>query len=505
MKTVGLELNDVGILAAVHDGDSASLIDFNETSPRPGWPAFALKRSDGLLFGQPAEDRCMESPRQVCSTFLEELSHRLSPLGGTQRAPAYSELTYYFLRDVFDRVRERVGSVDRVVLALPPVYLEEKSGRSEKIGLLLGMMGDLGVPLVGLTGIAVASMYRSLNPLPPPGTPIIHIELFLHSIQISVCSGDSQIRVQGCYRFGQLGFVQMVRILTDAMADRLLRETAFDVSEDRRIEQSFYHKIMEVLASEDRSRETVMEIHGRNRVRQLTITREKLRADVSPYVESILGTLDRVVRDIDSRPDRAVVVLSDRANRIRGFEAGLRRRGFRAILRQEVGAAASGAAWRALEREIPSELSMIPVDEFLPLIAGEGGREGTGFRPILVRSEQIDEGAARMPSHVVIDGVARPIDQEIFTIGPEDQGGELDLVLPSRFSGLGISSCRLVRNASGVFLEIEEGIDGSATREMIRSGDRVHFADGHRDDDLLFVHVVNRDEPKGETVLRWHE
>jgi hypothetical protein len=489
MRTVGLELNDVGVLAAVHDRNEVSLIDLNETSERSGWPAFALKRSDGLAFGQPAEDQCMATPRQVCSTFLEELSHGSSHLGGNRNAPAYSELTYYFLRDVLDRVRERVGQIDRVLLTVPQAYLEEEYGRSEKIGLLLGMIKDIGVPLVGIAGIAVASLYRSLNPLPPPGVPFLHIELFLHSIQISVCIREAEIRSQRCYRFQQLGFVQMMRVLSDAMGDRLLRETAFDVSEDRRIEQSFYRKVMEVLASEDRSRETVLDIQGRNRSRQFKITREVLRTDVGPYVESILIVIDRLVREVESWSDRSIIVLSDRANRIRGFEAGLRARGFQTIVKQAFGAAAFGAAWLARERDVPEDLSVVPVDESLTMIEGEGGGFEGVLRPIIDRLEQDDEADAKVPSHVVINGLAHPIDKDIFTIGSGRRGKEFDLELPRRFSYSGLASCRLVREASGVYLQSDDYAENSGIREMVQSGDRVHFSNGQLGTDLLFIHL----------------
>lgn len=489
MKTVGLELNDVGVLAAVHDGSAVNLIDLNETSPRPGWPAFVLKESDGLLFGQPAEDRCMESPRQVCSNFIEELSHGSSHLGGAQKAPAYSELTFFFLRDVLDRIRERVGHIDRLHLAVPPAYLEEQYGRSEKIGLLLGMIGDMEVPLVGLGGSGLISLYRSSNPPSPTGVPIIHVELFLHSIQVTVCAREEGIRSQACHRFQQLGFIRMMRVLTDAMGDRLLRETAYDVSENRRIEQSFYRKILEILASDDRSRETVLEIQGGSRARQLKITQENLRADVLPYVESILSALDRVVRELDTGPDRVILVLSDRAERIRGLEIGLCGRGFQNIVKQGTGAAAFGAAWRARDLEIPKELAMVSVDESVPNVVGEGEGDEVGVRPILVRADRDDESTAEPPTHVVISGLAHSIEGDRFTIGSENLEEGFDLKLSRRFSFSGLASCRVVRDDSGVYLEVDDGADGSGMRELIQSGDRIHFADGRKGADLLFVHV----------------
>ncbi len=489
MKTVGLELNDVGVLAAVHDGTAVNLIDLNETSPRPGWPAFVLKQSNDLVFGQPAEDRCMENPRQVCSTFIEELSHGSSHLGGGQKAPAYSELTYYFLRDVLDRVRERVGQIDRFHLAVPPAYLEEQYGRSEKVGLLLGMIGDMDVPLVGLGGSGLISLYRTPIPPPPPGVPIIHVELFLHSIQVSVCAREDELRAQACYRFQQLGFVQMMRVLTGAMADRLLRETAYDVSEDRRIEQSFYRKILEVLASDDRSRETVLEIKGGSRARQLKITQETLRDDISPYVESILNALDRVVRELETGPDQVLLVLTDRTERVRGLEIGLRGRGFKTIVKQGTGAAAFGAAWRARDLEIPKELSMVSVDESVPIVVCEGEDDGVGLLPILVRADRDDEAAAVTPSHVVIDGLAYSIEGDRFTIGSENLEEEFDLKLSRRFSYSGLASCRLVRDGSGIILEADDGADGPGMRELIQCGDRIHFADGRKGADLLFIRV----------------
>lgn len=386
MRNVGLELNDVGVLASIHDGVEVRNLDLNDSPLNLGWPAFALRQSEGLVFGQPAEDRCMEFPRQVCSDFLEELSHGTSSLGGIRQSPSFSELAYYFLRDVWGRVRERAGSIDRVVLAIPPAYLERAYGRDEKIGLLLGMIGDLKIPLVSLTDLALVSLSRSLNPIPPAGLPIIHVELFLHSTQFSVLKLDDRLRRQSVLRVQQLGWVQMMRILTDTMADRLLRQTAFDVSEDRRIEQSFYRKLVEILASEDRSREAILEIHGRNRNRQLKITRETLRADVSPFVDSLVRSLDTVVREAGATVDRCFLVLSERAARIRGLEGRLRTLGYRNLICQAEGEAARGAAWLAGERQLPEDLSLVPVDESVSLF--EGGRRGDRptVRPVLKKS-----------------------------------------------------------------------------------------------------------------------
>lgn len=497
MKTIGLELNDVGVLASIQDGGEIRNLDLNESPLSMGWPGFAFRESQGLLFGQPAEDRCMESPRQVCSNFLEELSHSSSNLGSAGRAPSYSELAYYFLRDVFARVSDKAGPFDRLVLSVPPAYLDRAYGGDEKIGLLLGMIHDLKVPLVSLTDIALASLYRSLNPLPPAGYPIIHLDLFLHSTQFTVLRQEDQLRRDSVLRVQQLGLVQMMRVLTDAVADRLLRETAFDVSEDRRIEQSFYIKLQEILASSDRSREAILEIKGRNRQRQLKITRDTLRADVRPFVDSVLRSLEKVLEQSGASVDKCVVVLSERAGRIRGLESRLRTLGYRRVEIQTDGEAARGSAVLAGVREIPEDLSMVPVEESLPLLVGEKGELRPRLRPVLAKTGAISDQPPVRPTHLVIGGVAHPLKPETIQVGPAGGESPPDLLFPKGYAYSGVGAFSLVPEADRLFLEAidVERTDGtSGFREEINCGDRVSAPDGNPEGDLLFIRLAGAGE-----------
>ncbi len=488
MKTVGLELNDVGVLASVHDGGEVRDLDLNESPLSMGWPGFVLRENEGLLFGQPAEDRCMEFPRQICSNFLEELSHASSNLGGSHRAPSYSELAYYFLSDVVGRIREKAGDFDRLVLAVPPSYLDQAYGGDEKIGLLLGMVNDLGLPLVSLIDIALASLYRSLSPIPPFGHPIIHIDLFLHSTQFSVFGQNGELRRESQLRVQQLGLVQMMKVLTDAVADRLLRQTAFDISEDRRIEQSFYLKLQEILASNDRSREAVLEIKSRTRNRQLKITRETLRMDVSPFVDSMVRSLEKVLEQAGGAMDRCVVILSERAGRIRGLEARLRTLGYHNVQVQMDGEAARGSACLACEREIPEDLSLVPVENALRL---EGGRPL--HCPGLVKMSGGSDRSNVCPTHLVIKGVAHILGRKRMTVGPIRPDEPVDLMLPSGYSWSGVGSFSLIREEDNLFLEAIdlENSDGSAgIREQIECGDRILSPDGNQEGDLMFIRVT---------------
>ncbi|MEZ5276329.1 MAG: hypothetical protein R3F07_08115 [Opitutaceae bacterium] len=499
MRTVGLEFNDAGVLAAVHDGQEVRNLDLNASPVRQGWPAFVLREAEGLVFGQPAEDRCMELPRQVSSVFLEELSHGSSGLGGVRQSPSFSELAYYFLRDLWGRVLGQSGDVDRVTLAVPPAYLETAYGRDEKIGLILGMAGDLGIPLVSLTDIALASLSRSLNPLPPVSLPIIHIELLLHSTQFTLLRREDGLRRVSARRVQQLGLVQMMRVLTDTMADRLLRQTAFDVSEDRRIEQGFYRKLMEVLASDDRSREAVLEIHGRNRNRQLKITRETLRADISPFVEALVRSLEKVVSEEGTTPDRCFLVLTDKAGRIRGLEARLRALGYRNLIVQTVGEAARGAAWLARDRDRPEDLSLVAVDESLVLFEGEREWQKRSVRPVLVKAEGAAGSPEPAPTHLVMGGVAHPIDKKETTIGPDHGDGSIDLPLAVAQSAIGVERFRLIRQEDGLFFELEDESESggvSGMRERVECGDRILFSDEERDGSLLFVRLAGGAGPR---------
>lgn len=497
MKTIGLELNDVGVLASVQDGGEIRNLDLNESPLSMGWPGFAFRETQGLLFGQAAEDRCMESPRQICSNFLEELSHASSNLGSAGRAPSYSELAYYFLRDVFSRVGDKAGSFDRLVLAVPPAYLDRAYGGEEKIGLLLGMINDLKVPLVSLTDIALASLYRSLNPLPPSGYPIIHVDLFLHSTQFTVLRQEDQLRRDSVLRVQQLGLVQMMRVLTDAVADRLLRETAFDVSEDRRIEQSFYVKLQEILASNDRSREAILEIKGRTRQRQLKITRDTLRADVRPFVDSMMRSLETVLERSGTSVDRCVVVLSERAGRIRGLEARLRTLGYRKVEVQMDGEAARGSAVLAAVREIPDDLSLIPVEESLSLLIGEGGEARPLLRPVLAKAAGGSDKPRTRPTHLVIEGVAHLLGTDTIHVGSAEDGKIPDLRFPTGYAYSGVGAFSLISEGDRLVLEaidVERSDGTSGFREEINFGDRISAPDGNPEGDLLFIRLAEEGE-----------
>jgi hypothetical protein len=135
---------------------------------------------------------------------------------------------------------------------------------------------------------------------------------------------------------------------------------------------------------------------------------------------------------------------------------------------------------------------MISVDESLPVVAGEAEGDEAGVRPILVRAKRDSEAASTAPTHVVTNGIAHSIDGNRFTIGSENLEEEFDLRLTRRFSYSGLASCALFRDDTGVYLETDQGGENPEIREVIQSGDRIHFADGRKGADLLFIHVGAR-------------
>src|SRR5687768_5605959 len=150
MATIGLELSDAGFLAASCEANEPQLINVADRIGSTEWPGFAYVENTTLSFGRPAEDMWFVHPRRVAHNFWARLAHEPSPLHVGNKPASFSELAYFFLREYADRLKTSAPAMDRLVLALPGAYLKDTTTEDEKLGLLLGMIGELKLPLAGM-------------------------------------------------------------------------------------------------------------------------------------------------------------------------------------------------------------------------------------------------------------------------------------------------------------------------------------------------------------------
>src|SRR4051812_26910872 len=112
MATLGIELNDVGFLAAVVNGGEVQSL---QTSDRPGatdWPGFAYHDGKKFTFGGSAEDMWFVHPRSVTNTFWAKLAHDPAGLQAASLAgkpPSTSQLAFYFFQEFVQQISRRAS------------------------------------------------------------------------------------------------------------------------------------------------------------------------------------------------------------------------------------------------------------------------------------------------------------------------------------------------------------------------------------------------------------
>ncbi len=492
MNIIGIELNDEGILASLRkdDGEVERII-LGESNLDSRWPGFILNNGNGFLIGREAEDLSLVHPRQVNSHFWEELSHSPSALGGDEGFFSFSELAYHSLKAMAERLSNVTDDFDKLVLAVPGSYLEASLGGDEKIGLLLGMIADLDLPLVKIVDMACAGLHAGIGGTFSGDLPVVHVDVHLHSAQITVLNGGVKLKRERFFRIPGLGYARVMSLLVSAIADRLLRETSFDVSEDRQLEQSLYDRLKAILFFRDKSKEAVIQIQGNMRARQMKLTRDMLRSDLRAFVDPLCSVLEKAVNESGASIGRCCIVLSERASRIRGLEAKLWSLGYKNVEKLSEGAASVGAAHLGIESTVVSDLADVPVVKEVTVMIDPTKAKTFDPEHFFIKNDQISSENSVIPSHVVMNGVAYALSKEDgFIIGDGGNGTEVDLKVSSDESIVAGLNFRVTRRGDILSVEAdgqEESVDGSGIQVGV--GDRLRVPSGDSAVDLLFIYV----------------
>ncbi len=483
MSVIGLELCDAGLQAArsVETGPEVLDLGGGET----GWPAVVCQQPEGFRFGPDAEAMWFTHPREASHLFLENLSHETSDLTPPKGAPlSFSQLAFYFLSDYVKRVAARAGSPGKVVLAVPGRFLRDNAVEEQTIGLLLGMARELDLPLIRIVDMACAALGGTAARELPQGSPILHVDVHLHAAEISVLRQETQL-VRGHYvHVPQTGYAPILRHLKNAMGNRFLRHTAFDIHEDRRLEQAFYQQTKDFFLGPGRlEKEYLYQINTGQRSYQMPVTRTQLAADLQAFDQALVQNVVSVAHDQEIHPERCVISLTDRAARLDGLEARLRSAGFTRILRLRPGAAALGAAalgtgWPAVE-----DLGDVPIESTVPLTLTSAHE-----LPVEVSFQRPASPAGRPgPTHVVIDGIGHPIGENGLVIGTRHTHSAVDVKLPENFDLVGDYAVQIARDGTRLRLEFSDGNAGPTPVDLV-AGDRLSLFGGGQSAELLFVH-----------------
>lgn len=489
MRTIGIEMCDAGFLTAACDDGEPRLVPVADASGTTEWPGYCYQDGAKLAFGRAAEDNWFVHPRRVVHTFWARLAHEPSPLHGGVKPPSFSELGFFFLREFTERLNASAGPYDQVVLAIPGAYLKDPVASEEKIGLLLGMAGELKLPLAGMIDMACAALCDPRASGFNPALPVVVVDVHLEGTDLTLFSTDGRLERKDFIHLPDLGYAQLFKHLTGTMGNRFLRHTTFDILADGRIEQTFFRQTKDFFlqgASEFR-----FHINTATRAYEMTAKREQLAADTQPFVGPIVQGLQSFVRTSPHASEPCTIAITDRAAHLPGIEAKLRAAGFSRLMRLPVGAAGSGAACVGTRRlRIPADLTDVEVESSVPLA---DTRRSSAARWDARLQKQRDAGSPVAPTHAILNGIGHAIGSKPrFTIGIADAGA--DLPLPDTFSVADDCAVPLLQEGGRLwFVDAAPGrnlagAETAAPRTPIEAGDRLTVRCGDAIAEILFAH-----------------
>jgi hypothetical protein len=486
MASIGIELCNAGFQAAVCEHNEPRLL----ASGSSDWPGFAYHDNQKFWFGRPAEDVWFVHPRQVCHVFWDKLSHEPSALNAAGKTPSFSELAFYFLRDFTQQLTAAHGPLDKVVLAVPSAYLKDPATEEQKIGLLLGMAGELKLPLAGVMDMASAALCDPRGSGINPGLPVVVVDIHLNGADISLHAAvDGEFARKDFTHLAPAGYAPLLKHLTAAMGNRFLKHTAFDILEDGQIEQTFYRQTKDFMLSG--APEYRYQINTARRAYEMTATHEQLVLDAMNFAGMLLQGVQALVHKMPDPAEPITVALTTRAACVPGLESRLRAAGFMRLLRLPEGAAAGGAACAGASRLPVPDLSDIPVEISVPL-AGVKCATGTPWEAHLHKAKA--GGPRPQPTHVIIDGIGHVLGGNgSFTIGSASACA--DLALPEPFNAAGSCLVQLQRDAGRLWLVDSNPAASRQTRTALEAGDRVVVRCGAATADLLFAHCHDLSRP----------
>lgn len=488
MATLGIDLCDAAFQAAVAENETARPLAVTDAQGSADWPGFAYFDGQGFAFGRAAEDNWCVHPRRVAHTFWARLAHEPSTIGPIGKPAAFSELAFHFF-SFFARRANAAASAEKVVLAVPGAYLKDPATEEEKIGLLLGMAGELKLPLAGIVDSACAALCDPRAGGFNPALPVVVVDLHLEGADITLLAAEERLERRDFIHLPQSGFAQLLKHFTAAMGNRFLRHTAFDILEDGRIEQLFFRQTKDFLLNG--APEHRFQINTAKRTYEMLAKRDQLAADAQAFVTTLVSGLQAFLHQSPHASEPCTLALTDRTARVPGLEARLRAAGYHRILHLAAGAAACGAARIGESRHRPAaDLADVPVDTAVPVALARR----TAAAPWEARLQKLRaNGATRpLPTHAVLDGIGHAITPgPRFTIGASSLGA--DVALPAAFEVADDCAIPIVRDGGRLWFVDHAaqpaGVPAApAARTAVEAGDRIMVRCGAASAEILFAH-----------------
>lgn len=400
MSRLAAHINDAGI----------TLLDGEHILYRE--PGFALLEDSGLETGNRAFASARINPRRIQHRFWSNLQSELI----ADRRFAHLTSADLASRQLEQMVRASGRKNPEIIFAVPS-WMSVQS-----LGLLLGIVGELGVTVVAMVDAAVAATRREYRNAVP-----VHVDMSLHSAMLTRLSQPGQAQLDKTEILDDCGVYGLYEAWINTIAEAFVRQSRFDPLHTAETEQLLLNRLGGWLTQAAGQDQVELNIEYAGTGYSAVVETLALTAQAAPVYQQVASRLRAMVR----AEDLPAIQVSDRVARLPGLAALLKARVGGEVYTLEAGATARGALARLRDRDSRQGVSLLrqlPWDQ----------------SPIDVVVESAEVLRAGTPSHLLFGHTAYPLGNSALDLGSQDTGEGRSIAVDSSMPGVSRKHCSLV-------------------------------------------------------------
>jgi len=472
MTLLGLELSDAGIMVAAEPGELLQIDGADRESP-----GFALPEKNRLLIGRTAESKARLHPRRFNNQFWDQLNS--DPL--KQQSPFaqnHADMVYAHLGMIWEDIR---GYGDEIIVAVPG-FLDR-----DQLGLFLGIVEALSIPLKGIVSLAVAA-----SSTPCLGRMLLHLDIHLHQFELTLLEQGEYLTLKDSIMTEKKGLHELHRQWVESIAGEFVRTTRFDPLHRAEYEQALYNRLPAILVALQHEPFIMCEMPAGTKTHRVSISRD-LFIQKSGATFSELHKLIEEMRERYSGASQPITLqLTHRIARLPGFREMVAKITDTQVIELEPGSGATGVL------NLGDELSAQQAKKGVSFLTSRPWR-GTGLGSVAaLPTEQTVAHASMTPTHILYRNMAYPIFEQPLVIGRGGSRDGVGLTLDKDAAGVSKRHCSIQRRGNEVVL-IDHSPNGTfvddikvAERIVLKLGQTIRV--GNPGAKLQLIACLDKDE-----------
>ena len=375
-------------------------------------PGFALLNDRDLITGNEAFANARVHPRRVQHRFWADLA--ATPL-------QVQQFDHLSTADLVSRQLEQMwqaggNNATELVVAVP-AYMDTR-----RLGLFLGIAGELKLPVVAMVDAAVAATRREYRSAVP-----VHIDMGLHATTLTRLVQPGRAQLERVEVLQESGLYSLYDRWLNTLAEAFVQQSRFDPLHTAETEQMLLDHLPRWLSQAAQGDRVQLELQYGGISHSAEVESLALIGAAAPIYQPIASKLRALYR-ADETP---AIQVTDRIARLPGLAEMLKARVGGEVFVLEPGATARGALARV--RDISAQGSSISLRRHLPWDQS-------------VAEVERDETArvhVGVPTHLLYGSKAYAIGASPLVLGSQMVDGERIIALGTDMPGISRRHCSL--------------------------------------------------------------